>query len=75
MLLALEAVAAATATRCAATDALLEAATENDASLMTLVATAAVLEAETENAPMQMRFAFTATALVAAKVTAARLTP
>jgi hypothetical protein len=75
MLLALDAVAAASATRCATTDALLDASTEKDASLMTLAATAAVLEAETENAPVQMRFASTATVLVAGKVTAARLTP
>jgi hypothetical protein len=75
MLLALEAVAAATATLCAATDALLDAATANDAVLTTLAATAAVLDAETENAPMQMRLAATATVLVAENVTEARLMP
>jgi len=72
---ALEAVAAVSATRCADADAPLVDATENEASLMTLVATATVLAAETENAPMQMRFAVTATVLVAAMVAAVRLTP
>ena len=75
MELVLEAVAAATAMRCAAADALLDAETENEAVLTTLALTVSVLEAETENAPMQMRFASTAAVLDAAKVAAPRLTP
>ena len=75
MELVLEAVADASATLCAAADALLDAATENEAVLTTLAATVSVLDAETENAPMQMRFASNAAVLDAAKVAAPRLTP
>ena len=75
MVLALVAVAAPMAMRCAAADALLDAETENDAVLTTLAETVSVLEAETENAPMQMRFAENAAVLVAANVAAPRLTP
>lgn len=55
MTLALDAVTLATATRCAAAVALLDAETENDAVLTTVAETVSVLEAETENAPMQTR--------------------
>ena len=75
MVLALVAVAAPMAMRCAAAAALLDAETANDAVLTTLAETVSVLEAETENAPIQMRLASTAAVLVAARVTAPRLTP
>jgi hypothetical protein len=55
MTLALDAVACATATLCAAAVALLDAETENEAVLTTVAETVSVLEAETENAPMQTR--------------------
>ena len=55
MALVLEAVACATATRCAAAVALLDAETEKDAVLTTVAETVSVLEAETENAPLQTR--------------------
>jgi len=55
MELALEAVADALATLCAAAVALLDAETEKDAVLTTLAETVSVLEAETENAPLQTR--------------------
>ena len=55
MVLALEAVACATATLCAAAVALLDAETENDAVLTTVAETVSVLDAETENAPVQTR--------------------
>lgn len=55
MALALEAVAEALATLCAAAVAPLEAEIENDVVFTTLAATVSVLEAETENAPLQTR--------------------
>ena len=75
MVLALVAVAAPMAMRCAAAVAVLEAEIENDAVLTTLALTVSVLEAETENAPMQTRCPLIAAVLVAARVTAPRLTP
>jgi hypothetical protein len=75
MVLALEAVAAPMAMRCAAAVAVLEAETENDAVLTTLALTVSVLVPDVENAPMQMRLALNAAVLVAARVTAPRLTP
>ena len=75
MVLALVAVAAPMAMRCAAAAALLDAETENDAALTTLADTVSVLDAETENAPMQTRCPLIAAVLVAARVTAPRLTP
>jgi hypothetical protein len=55
MALVLEAVTLATATRCAAAVALLDAETENEVVLTTVAETVSVLEAETENAPLQTR--------------------
>jgi hypothetical protein len=55
MTLALDTVACATATLCAATVALLDAETENDAVLTTVAETVSVLALETENAPVQTR--------------------
>ena len=55
MELALEAVADASVTLCAAADALLDAETENEAVLTTLALTVSVLALETENAPVQTR--------------------
>jgi hypothetical protein len=55
MELALEAVAAPMAMRCAAAAALLDAETENDAVLTTLALTVSVLVPDAENAPMQTR--------------------
>jgi phosphoribosylaminoimidazole carboxylase (NCAIR synthetase) len=75
MVLALVAVAAPIAMRCAAAVAVLDAETENDAALTTLADTVSVLTPDAENAPMQTRFAENAAVLVAAKVTAPRLTP
>jgi hypothetical protein len=75
MVLALVAVAAPMAMRCAAAVAVLDAETENDAVLTTLALTVSVLEADVENAPMQTRCPLNAAVLVAARVTAPRLTP
>ena len=75
IVLALDAVAAASATLCAAAVALLDAETENEASLTTLAETVSSLEADAENAPIQTRSPLNAAVLVAAKVTAPRLTP
>jgi hypothetical protein len=55
MVLALVAVAEATAILCAAAVAVLDAETEKDAVLTTLAETVSVLVLETENAPMQTR--------------------
>jgi hypothetical protein len=75
MVLALEAVAEAMAMRCAAAVALLDAETAKDAVLTTLADTVSVLVPDAENAPIQMRLASNAAVLVAARVTAPRLTP
>ena len=55
MTLALDAVACATATLCAAAVALLDAETANDAVFTTVAETVSVLALETENAPVQTR--------------------
>jgi hypothetical protein len=55
MVLALDTVACATATLCAAAAALLDAETENEAVLTTVAETVSVLALETENAPVQTR--------------------
>jgi hypothetical protein len=75
MLLALLIEISALATLTPDTDEPLLAATVKDVALTTLAAAFASLEAETENAPKMVRFASTTSALVAEKVTAARLTP
>ena len=75
MELVLETTALATAMRCAAAAALLDAETENEAVLTTLALTVSVLVPDAENAPIQMRLALNAAVLDAAKVTAPRLTP
>ena len=75
MVLALVAVAEAMAMRCAAAVALLDAETANDAVLTTLAETVSVLVPDVENAPMQTRCPLIAAVLVAARVTAPRLTP
>ena len=74
-MLALDAVADASNTFCAAAVALLDAEIENDVVLTTLALTVSVLVLDAENAPIQMRFAETAAVLVAANVAAPRLTP
>ena len=75
MVLALVAVAAPMAMRCAAAVVVLDAETENDAVLTTLALTVSVLVPDVENAPMQTRCPLIAAVLVAARVTAPRLTP